>query len=93
MPKLQHWQNVHLGFTTIKQTKVNIPQISEILKNLCSRNNFIFAEHKNLGFDDLWLDEIHLLNSRKAILGSSFVSKVDRYFGKSDNFPGNFMTF
>ena len=75
-----------------KPTKVNISQINETLKNLCSRNNFIFVEHKNIGFDDLLVDGIHLLNSGKAMLGSNFVSKVNRYFGKSDNFPGNFMT-
>ena len=53
------------------------------MKPLCSRNNFIFVEHKN---------EIHLLNSGKAMLVSNFVSEVNRCFGKSDNFPGNFMT-
>ena len=57
-----------------KRTKVNISQINETLKNLCSRNNFIFVEHKNIGFDDLWVDGIHLLNSGKAMLGSNFVS-------------------
>ena len=62
------------------------------MKPLCSRNNFMFVEHKNIGFDDLWVDGIHLLNSRKAMLGSNFVSEVNRYFGKSDNFLGNFMT-
>ena len=62
------------------------------MKPLCSRNNFIFVEHKNIGFDDLWVDEIHLLNSGKAMLDSNFVSKVNRYFGKNDNFPGSFMT-
>ena len=30
-------------------------------------------------------------NSGKTMLGSNFVSEVNRYFGKSDNFPGNFM--
>ena len=62
------------------------------MKPLCSRNNFMFVEHKNIGFDDLWVDGIHLLNSGKAMLGSNFVSEVNRYFGKSDNFLGNFMT-
>ena len=33
--------------------KACISQINEILKQLCSRNNFIFVEHKNIGFDDL----------------------------------------
>ena len=75
-----------------KRTKVNISQITETLKNLCSRNNFIFVEHKNIGFDDLWIDGIHLLNSEKALLSSNFVSEVNRYFGKTDNFLGNFMT-
>ena len=31
----------------LKQTKVNVSQINENLKHLCSRNNFIFVEHKN----------------------------------------------
>ena len=62
------------------------------MKSLCSRNNFISTEHKNIGFDDLWVDGIHLLNSGKAILSSNFVSEVNRCFGKSDNFIGNFMT-
>ena len=75
-----------------KRTKVNISQINETLKHLCSRNNFIFVEHENIGFDDLWVDGIHLLNSGKAMLGSNFVSEVNRYFGKSDDFLGNFMT-
>ena len=65
------------------QTKVNISQFNEILKHLCSRNNFI---------DDLWVDGIYLLNSGKAMLGSNFVSELNRYFGKSYNFLGNFMT-
>ena len=72
--------------------KVNISQINETLQHLCSRNNFIFVEHKNTGFDDLRVDGILLLNSGKAMLGSNFVSEVNRYFGESDNFPGNFMT-
>ena len=91
-------QNYNIGkifITTLlpsKRTKVNISQINETLKNLCSRNNFRFAEHKNIGFDDLWVDGIHLLNSGKAMLRSNVLSKVNRYFGKSDNFPWNFMT-
>ena len=91
-------QNYNIGKIFIsalllsKRTKVNISQINETLKNLCSRNIFIFVDHKNIGFDDLWVDGIHLLNSGKAMLGSNFVSEVNRYFGKSDNFPGNFMT-
>ena len=65
--------------------KVNISQINETLQHLCSRNNFIFVEHKNTGFDALSVDRIHLLNSGKAMLGSNFVSEVNRYFGKSNN--------
>ena len=75
-----------------KRTKVNISQINETLKKLCSSNNFKFVKHKNIGFDDLWTDGIHLLNSGKAMLGNNFVSEVNRCFGKSDNTPGNFMT-
>ena len=74
-----------------KRTKVNISQINETLKHLCSRNNFMFVEHENIGFDDLCLDGIHLLNSGKAMLGSNFVSEVNSYFGESDNFLGNFI--
>ena len=91
-------QNYNIGKIFIsallpsKRNKVNITQINETLKHLCSRNNFIFVEHRNIGFDDLWVDRIHLLNSGKAMLGSNFVSEVNRYFGKSDNFPGNFIT-
>ena len=91
-------QNYNIGKIFIsallpsKRNKVKISQINETLKHLCSRNNFIFVEHKNIGFDDLWVDRIHLFNSGKAMLGSNFVSDVNRYFGKSDNFPGNFMT-
>ena len=40
----------------------------------------------------IWVDGIHLLNSGKAMLRNNFVSEVNRYFGKSGNFPGNFMT-
>ena len=89
-------QNYNIGKIFIsallpsKRTKANISQINETLKQLCSRNNFIFVEHENIGFDDLWVDGIHLLNSGKAVLGSNFVSEVNRYFGKSDNFLGNF---
>ena len=72
--------------------KVNISQINETLQHLCTRNNFIFVEHKNAGFDALLVDRIHVLNSGKAMLGSNFVSEVNRYFGKSDNFLWNFMT-
>ena len=57
-----------------KRTKVNVLQIHESLKHLCSRNNFIFASQKNIGFDDLWVDRIHLLIAGKALLGISFVS-------------------
>ena len=55
----------------LKRTKVNILQNNEALKYLCSWNNFIFVERKNTGFDDLWVDGIHLLNSGKAMLGSN----------------------
>ena len=75
-----------------KRTKANISQINKTLKHLCSRINFIFVEHENIGFDDLCVDGIHLLNSEKGMLGSNFVSEVNRYFGESDNFLGNFMT-
>ena len=34
-----------------KRTKFNISRIDETLKHLCFRNNFIFAEHKNISFD------------------------------------------
>ena len=91
-------QNYNIGKTFIsvllpsKRTKVNISQIIETLKHLCSINNFIFVEHKNISFDDLWVDGIHLLSSWKALLGSNFVSEVNRYFGKSNNFLENFMT-
>ena len=91
-------QNYNIGKIFIsallpsKRTEVNISQINETLKRLCSRNNFIFVEHENIGFDDLWIDGIYLLNSGKAMLGSNFVSEVNRYFGESDNFLGNFMT-
>ena len=56
-------QNYNIGKIFIsallpsKRTKVNILQINETLKILCSRNNFIFVEHKNIGFDDLWVDQ------------------------------------
>ena len=91
-------QNYNIGKIFIsallpsKRTKVNISQINETLKHLCSRNNFIFVEHENIGFDDLWVDGIHLLNSGKAMLGSNFVSEVNRYFDEIDDFLGNFMT-
>ena len=90
-------QNYNIGKIFIsallpsKRTKVNISQINETLKHLCSRNNFIFVEHENIGFDNLWVDRIHLLNSEKAMFGSNFVSEVNRYFAESDNFLGNFM--
>ena len=76
----------------LRRTKNNISQINETLKHLRSRNNFIFVEHENIDFDDLWVDGIHLLNSGKAMLGSNFVSEVNRYFDESNNFLGNFMT-
>ena len=77
-------------FLPSKRNNVNISQINETLKNLCSTNNLIFVEQNNIVFDDLWVDVIHLLNSGKAMLGSNFVSDVSRYFGNSDNFLGNF---
>ena len=55
-----------------KRTKVNISQINETLKHLCSRNNFVFIEHEIIGFNDLRVDGIYLLNSGKAVLGSKF---------------------
>ena len=62
------------------------------MRHLWSRNNFIFVEDQDIGFGDLWVDEIYFLNSGKAIIGSNFLSEVNRYFGKSDTFLGNFMT-
>ena len=56
-----------LAILPLRRTKVNISQINETLKHLCFRNNFIFVEHKNIDFDDLWVDGIHLLNSGKAL--------------------------
>ena len=89
-------QNCNIGkifiSAILKWTKVNILQIDKTLKYLCSRGNFIFAEHKNIGFDDLWVDGRYFMNSGKAMLGNNFVSEVNRYFGKSDNFLRNFMT-
>ena len=91
-------QNYNIGKIFIsallppKWTKVNISQINETLKHLCLRNNFIFVGHKDIGFNDLWVDGIKLLDSGKAILGSNFVFEMNRYFGKSDNFLGDFMT-
>ena len=36
-------------------------------------------------------DGIYLLNSGKAMLVSNnYVLELNRFFGKSDNFPGNF---
>ena len=58
--------------------KACMSQINEILKHLCSRNNFIFVEHKNICFNDLWVDGIHLLNSGKGMLGSNFISEVNK---------------
>ena len=81
-----------LALLPLRRTKNNISQINKTLKHLRSRNNFIFVEHENIGFDDLWVDGIHLLSSGKAMLGSNFVSYVNRYFGESDNFLRNFMT-
>ena len=52
-------QNCNIGKIFIstllpsKRTKVNISQINETLEHLCSRNNFILVEHKNIGFDGL----------------------------------------
>ena len=88
-------QNYNIGKIFIlallpsKGNKGSISQINVTLKQVCSRNNFRFVDHKNIGFDNLWVDGIHLLNSGKAILGSNFVSDVNRYFGKNDNFIEN----
>ena len=52
-------QNYNIGKIFIsallpsKRTKINISQINETLQHLCSRNNFIFVEHKYVGFNDL----------------------------------------
>ena len=81
-------QNYNIGKIFIltilssKRTKVSMFQINENVKHLYSRNNLIFIVHKSISFIDLWVDGIHLLNSGKAILGSNFVSEVNRYFGK-----------
>ena len=88
---MKHSLFVQWALLLSNRTNFNISQINETLKYLCSRNNFIFVQHENIGFDDLWVDGIHLFNSEKAMLGSNFVSQVNRYFGKSDNFGGNFI--
>ena len=90
-------QNYNIGKIFIlallpsKRNKGSISEINVTLKQVCSRNNLRFVDHKNIGFDNLWVDGIHLLNSGKAILGSNFVSYVNRYFGKNDNFIENVM--
>ena len=72
------YQNYYIGKIFVsallpsKRTKVNISQINETLKHLCSRNNFMFIEHEIIGFNDLWVDGIYLLNSGKAVLGNKF---------------------
>ena len=45
-----NYQNYNIGKPS-KRTKVNISQINQTLKHLCFRNNVIFVEHKNIGFD------------------------------------------
>ena len=75
-------QNYNIGKIFIsdllpsKRTKFSISQINETLKHLSSRYNFKFVEHKNLGFDDLWVDGIHLMHSGKSVLGRNFISEV-----------------
>ena len=67
-----------------KRNKVNMSQISETLKYVC-------REYRYIALDYLWLDRIYLLNSGKAMLVSNnYVLELHRFFGKSDNFPGNF---
>ena len=74
-------QNYNIGKIFIsallpsKRTKVNISKIDETLKNICSRKKFIFVEHKNIGFDDLWVDGIHLLNFGKVVLRRNLFSR------------------
>ena len=75
-----------------KLIQVNVSHINKTLNHLYSRYNSIFAEHKNIPSDDLWAHIIYLLNSARAMLGNIFVSGVNKYFGKTDNFPGNFTT-
>ena len=69
-----------LAILSSKWTKVSIFQINKNVKHLYSRNNLIFIVHKNISFIDLWVDGIHLLNSGKSILGSNFISEVNRLF-------------
>ena len=47
---------------------------------------------EQISSDDLWVDGIHLMNSRKVMLGNNFVNKSERYFDYDNNFLGGFLT-
>ena len=61
------------------RTSFNIGQINKVIDELCLKSNFDFIEHQNITSNDLWVDDIHLTNSRKAILARDFAEKVNEF--------------
>ena len=73
------------------RTSFNIGQINEAIKELCYKNNFVFIDHQNMTSNDLWVDTIHLTNSKKAILARDFTEKVNKFLCQNSNFQRSFI--
>ena len=73
------------------RTSFNIGQINKVTKELCHKNSFVFIDHQNITSNDLWVDDIHLKNSGKAILGRDFAEKVNDFLCQNSNFQRSFI--
>ena len=73
------------------RTSFNIGQINETIKELCHKNNFVFIDHQNITSNDLWVDAIHLRNSRKALLARDFAEKLNEFLCQNSNFQRGFI--
>ena len=68
------------------RTSFNIGQMNESTKKLCHKNNFVSIDHQNVTSNDLWVDDIRLTNSGKAILARYFAGKVYKFLCQNSNF-------
>ena len=51
----------------------------------------IFINHQNITSNNIWVDGIHLANSRKAILARDFAEKVNKFLYQNSNFQRSFI--
>ena len=73
------------------RTSFNIGQINEAIKELCHKNNSVFIDNQNITSNDLWVDDIHLTNSGKAIFARDFVEEVNEFLCEISNFQRSFL--